>query len=207
MHEAAIIIKQLLFNDNHSPARTFFFIRCPMNKKIILVWPYYVNYDIGNHEIWQPFMKLYKCIYPSTSSPLENVQVKMHISTTVVISVINFQLFGLSGASFLPIPVLVCSLLRAHFWLQRWIFLPSYRKVRFYLANPSSLIQEDYQSSITTFVTGAKKKENWVIWSWIMASYPYKMKRKCLWMWKSGCIDKFSCKNWHLESLQNRIGL
>lgn len=107
--------KQLLFNDNHSPARTFFFIRCPMNKKIILVWPYYLNYDIGIHEIWQPFMKLYKCIYPSTSSPLENVQVKIHISTTVVISVINFQLFGLSGASFLPIPVLVCSLLRAHF--------------------------------------------------------------------------------------------
>lgn len=75
------------------PLVLFFFIRCPMNKKIILVWPYYVNYDIGIHEIWQPFMKLYKCIYPSTSSPLENVQVKIHISTTVVISVINFQLF------------------------------------------------------------------------------------------------------------------
>lgn len=37
---------------------------------------YYINYDIGIHEIWQPVMKLYKCIYPSTSSPLENVQIK-----------------------------------------------------------------------------------------------------------------------------------
>lgn len=41
-------------------------------------------------------------VYPSTSSPLENVQIKIHRSTTVVISVINFQLFGLSAASFPP---------------------------------------------------------------------------------------------------------